>query len=309
MTQPVRSNERRSAAAHVIVLGNEKGGTGKSTVALHIAAALLKAGQRVATIDLDGRQRSLTRFITNRGAWAAHTGLNLELPVHSCIELGQTMQIADNETCEGQQFIDAVASLDRRVDFIVIDTPGTDSYLSRLAHSIADTLVTPLNDSLLDFDVLGIVDPATYAVTGVAHYAAMVRDARRSRRQLDGSTTEWIVVRNRLSMLASRNTQAVGDRLRDLSRELGFRPIDGLVERSIYREFLLRGMTALDDIDQAELGMRHHPGQIAAREEVKRLLEHLKLPLHERGRRRAANRAVWFDRVGKPLEADELLDA
>jgi chromosome partitioning protein len=111
----------------VIVLGNEKGGSGKSTVALHIAVALLKAGQRVATIDLDGRQRSLTRFITNRSAWAARTGLNLELPIHSCIELGQTMQIADNETCEYQQFIDAVASLDRRVDFIVIDTPGTDS--------------------------------------------------------------------------------------------------------------------------------------------------------------------------------------
>ena len=110
------------------------------------------------------------------------------------------MQIADNENRECQQFIDAVASLDRRVDFLVIDTPGTDSYLSRLAHSIADTLVTPLNDSLLDFDVLGIVDPATYAVIGVAHYAAMVRDARRSRRQLDGSTTEWIVMRNRLSM-------------------------------------------------------------------------------------------------------------
>jgi chromosome partitioning protein len=309
LAQPARSDERQSAAAHVIVLGNEKGGSGKSTVALHIAVALLKAGQRVATIDLDARQRSLTRFITNRGAWAAHTGLNLELPTHRCIEFGQTMQIADNENRECQQFIDAVASLDRRVDFLVIDTPGTDSYLSRLAHSIADTLVTPLNDSLLDFDVLGIVDPATYAVIGVAHYAAMVRDARRSRRQLDGSTTEWIVMRNRLSMLASRNTQAVGDRLRELSRELGFRPIDGLVERSIYREFLLRGITALDDIDQAELRMRQPPGQIAARAEVKRLLEHLKLPLHERGRRRAANRAVWFDEVGKPLEADELLGA
>jgi len=200
LAQPARSDERQSAAAHVIVLGNEKGGSGKSTVALHIAVALLKAGQRVATIDLDARQRSLTRFITNRGAWAAHTGLNLELPTHRCIEFGQTMQIADNENRECQQFIDAVASLDRRVDFLVIDTPGTDSYLSRLAHSIADTLVTPLNDSLLDFDVLGIVDPATYAVIGVAHYAAMVRDARRSRRQLDGSTTEWIVMRNRLSM-------------------------------------------------------------------------------------------------------------
>ena len=194
----VHRRERQSGSAHVVVLGNEKGGSGKSTVAFHIAIGLLKAGQHVATIDLDARQQSFTRYINNRSAWATRTGLNLELPAHFCIELGRTMQIADNENRECQRFIDAVGALDRSVDFLVIDTPGTDSYLSRLAHSIADTLVTPLNDSLLDFDVLGIVDPLTYGVTGVAHYAAMVQVARRERRRLDGCTTDWIVVRNRL---------------------------------------------------------------------------------------------------------------
>jgi chromosome partitioning protein len=305
----MQSSERRSGSAHVVVLGNEKGGSGKSTVALHIAIGLLKAGQRVATIDLDARQQTFTRYINNRSAWAARTGLNLELPVHFCIEQGQTMQIVDNENCECQGFIDAVGALDRNVDFLVIDTPGSDSYLNRLAHSIADTLITPLNDSPLDFDVLGIVDPVTYVVTGVAHYATMVREARRKRRQLDGSTADWIVVRNRLSAPASRNTQVHSGHLSELSLELGFRPIDGFVERPIYREFFLRGATALDDIDQAELRMRQSPDQIAAREEVKRLFGQLKLPLDERGRRRAANRAEWLSQVSKPFQADELFSA
>jgi chromosome partitioning protein len=199
----------RPASAHVIVLGNEKGGSGKSTVAWHVAVGLLKAGQRVATIDLDARQQSFTRTISNRRAWAARTGLDLEVPVHFCIEQGRAMQIADNEELECQRLVDAVNALDRNVDFILIDTPGTDSYLNRLAHSTADTLITPMNDSLLDFDVLGSVDPATYAVTAVAHYAAMVRQARRRRRQLDGSNIDWIVMRNRSSGLSSRSTQVV----------------------------------------------------------------------------------------------------
>jgi chromosome partitioning protein len=151
----------RSASAHVIVLGNEKGGSGKSTVASHVAVGLLKAGHQVATIDLDARQQSFTRYINNRRAWAAHTGLDLVVPVHFCIEQGRTMQIADNEELECQRLIDAVNGLDRNIDFILIDTPGTDSYLSRLAHSTADILITPMNDSFLDFDVLGSVDPTT----------------------------------------------------------------------------------------------------------------------------------------------------
>jgi chromosome partitioning protein len=142
------------------------------------------------------------------------------------------MQIADNEELECQRLIDAVNALDRNVDFIVIDTPGTDSYLSRLAHSTADTLITPMNDSLLDFDVLGSVDPITYAVTGVAQYAAMVRQVRRRRRQLDGSNIDWVVMRNRSSGLSSRSTHVLSGCLRQLSLELGFRPIDGFVERS-----------------------------------------------------------------------------
>jgi chromosome partitioning protein len=299
---------RQSGSAHVVVLGNEKGGSGKSTIALHVAVALMKAGQRVATIDLDCRQQSLTRYINNRSAWARRTGLDLELPVHCCIKRGETMQISDNETSEFQQFIDAVSMIERKFDFIVIDTPGSDSYLMRLAHSMADTLVTPINDSFLDFDVLGTVDPLTYAVTGESHYAEVVRDMRRKRRQLDGaSSTDWIVVRNRLSMQETRNKQLLVDGLNELSFRLGFRSIEGFAERVVYREFFPRGLTSLDDIDEATLATGPSLGHVTAREEVTSLLRHLKLPLDERGRRRAASRAEWFNQVDKPLELHEIL--
>ena len=165
--------------AHVVVLGNEKGGSGKSTIALHIAVALLKAGQRVATIDLDCRQRSFTHYIENRRAWTRRTGRALELPHHRFFDLGDNMQIADNESAEFSQFSEAVGEVEKCHDFIVIDTPGTDSYLMRLAHAMADTLITPLNDSFMDFDVLGTIDPTTYAVTGECQYAELARDARR----------------------------------------------------------------------------------------------------------------------------------
>ena len=305
----VQASQGQSGSAHVVVLGNEKGWSGKSTTALHIAVALMKAGQRVATIDLDCRQQSFTRYINNRQAWARRTGLDLDLPVHRCIKAGLTMHVADNEDSELTQFTDAVSAVERTFDFIVIDTPGTDSYLMRLAHSMADTLVTPINDSFLDFDVLGTVDPQTYAVTGESHYAEMVRDTRRKRRQLDGASSDWIVVRNRLSMIGSRNKQLVAEGLTELSFRLGFRSVDGFAERVVYREFFPRGLTALDDIDETTLGTRPNLGHVTAREEVTSLLRQLKLPLDERGRRRAANRAEWFNSVDKPLEVHDILGA
>ena len=305
----VQATPGQSGSAHVVVLGNEKGGSGKSTIALHVAVALLKAGQRVATIDLDCRQQSFTRYIGNRRAWARRTGLDLETPVHFCIKLGETMQIADNENSEFQQFMAAVSEVERSFDFIVIDTPGSDSYLMRLAHSMADTLVTPINDSFLDFDVLGTVDPATYSVTGESHYAGMVRDTRRQRRRLDGATTDWIVVRNRLSKFASRNNQLVADGLNQLSFRLGFRTVDGFAEREVYREFFPRGLTALDTLDEAGIGTSPSLDQMTAREEVTSLLRQLNLPLDERGRCRAANRAEWFNQVDKPLEVHDIFAA
>jgi chromosome partitioning protein len=276
---------------------------------LHVAVALLKAGQRVATIDLDSRQKSLTHYVENRQAWARRTGIELQIPYHTCITLGASMQIAENESAEATQFAAAVSVLEQAYDFIVIDSPGTDNYLMRLAHSMADTLISPINDSFLDFDVLGSVDPATYAVVGVSHYATMVRAARRQRRLLDGVVADWVVVRNRLSMLGSRNKQLIADVLDQLAIRLGFRAIDGLAERVVYRELFPRGLTALDDLDEATLGQRPNMAHVTAREEVKALLFNLKLPLDERGRRRAAARAEWFAQLDLPLEVDDIISA
>jgi chromosome partitioning protein len=298
----------RSSSAHVVVLGNEKGGSGKSTTAMHVAVALMNMGQRVATIDLDSRQKSFTHYIDHRRTWAARAGLPLKVPVHFCVARGATLRLDENEEIEFGGLIEAVASVEHSHDFIVIDTPGTDAYLMRLAHSMADTLITPLNDSFVDFDVLGTVDPTTFAVTGESHYAEMVRDARRQRRNVDGSHMDWIVVRNRLSMVGSRNKRLIGEGLTHLGARLGFRSIDGFAERLVYREFFPRGLTAIDNIDEETLGARPTLAHVTAREEVMALIAALKLPLDERGQRRAAARAEWAIAQQQPLELHDIIE-
>jgi chromosome partitioning protein len=293
----------------VIVLGNEKGGSGKSTTAMHVVVALLNVGQRVATIDLDSRQKSFTHYIENRRQWASRSGLNLKIPIHFCIARGSTLRLDENEAVEFAGLVEAVASVERSHDFIVVDTPGADSYLMRLAHSMADTLITPLNDSFVDFDVLGTVDPGTYEVTGESHYAEMVRDARRQRRLVDGARMDWIVVRNRLSTFGSRNKRLVADGLNQLAKRLGFRCAEGFAERVVFREFFPRGLTALDSLDEATLGTRPSLAHVTAREEVMAFIAELKLPLDERGQRRAAARAEWFSAQAQALELDDVIDA
>jgi chromosome partitioning protein len=296
----------KPVTAHVIVLGNEKGGSGKSTTAMHIAVALLQAGQRVATIDLDSRQKSFTHYVENRRAWATRAGIKLAVPEHYCIARGFGLRLEEVEAQEFGAFAEAVAVVERSHDFVVVDTPGADSYLMRLAHSMADTLITPLNDSFVDFDVLGTIDQTTFEVSGVSHYAEMVREARRQRRMVDGGLTDWIVVRNRLSTLGSRNKRLVGEGVDQLARQLGFRCTDGFAERVVYREFFPRGLTALDELDEDVLGQKPSLSHVTARDEVKRLIDALKLPIDERGKRRAAARAEWLATADKPLETPDL---
>jgi chromosome partitioning protein len=301
----VEQDQGRASSAHVVVVGNEKGGSGKSTTSMHVAVALLKAGQRVATIDLDSRQGSFTHYIDNRRAWAKRAGVNLELPRHFRVALAQGLRIDENEAAEFSGFAQAITTVEHTHDFVVIDTPGADTYLARLAHSMADTLVTPLNDSFVDFDVLARVDPQTYAVSNTSHYAELVREARRQRRIVDGKMIDWVVVRNRLSMLGSRNKRLVGEGVNELARQLGFRFIDGFAERVVYREFFPRGLTALDNLDEETLGTRPSVTHLTARQEVEALLASLKLPIDERGRRRVEARAEWATAASQPLDLHE----
>ncbi len=267
----------KARSVRVIVVGNEKGGSGKSTVAMHIAVALIKSGQSVATIDLDTRQKSFTTYIENRRAWARHAGRDLEIPNHLCFDEADNLATADQRAEGSRELASVLESLARDYAYIVIDTPGHDGHLTRLAHLKADILVTPLNDSFVDFDVLGTVDPATFAVSGTSHYARMVDDARSQRQLLDGVTPDWIVLRNRLSTLGSRNKRLVGDGLRELAQRLNFRCVEGLAERVIFREFYPRGLTAVDDLDEGTLGTRPTMSHVTARLEIESLLESMGL--------------------------------
>jgi chromosome partitioning protein len=304
----VQANIGPHKSAHVVVVGNEKGGSGKSTTAIHVAIALVKAGQKVATVDLDSRQKSLTHYIENRRMWARRENLALEIPLHFCVARSDGLRNDENEQAEFAAFAETIAAVEHNHDFVVIDTPGSDCYLMRLAHAMADTLITPLNDSFVDFDVLGTVDAETYALTGTSHYSEMVREARRQRRKVDQEAADWVVVRNRLSTLGSRNKRLLSEGLQQLGLQLGFRATDGFSERVIYREFFPRGLTALDRIDETTLGTRPNLSHVTAREEVQALLGALLLPIDEKGKRRAAARSEWFSSAHKPLEIQELLD-
>jgi chromosome partitioning protein len=265
------SAEAPMRPVRVIVVANEKGGSGKSTVAMHIAVALLKRGMRVATIDLDSRQQTFTHYIGNRRTWSERAGHPLAIPEHIALE-------PQDETTAARVLANALDTLGRSHDFVVIDTPGHDSPMMRLAHSMADTLVTPLNDSFVDLDVLGSLDPDTLASTGLSHYAETVAQAQQQRRVNGEVATDWIVLRNRLSMTPTRNKRLVGSGLEELSRRLGFRSIEGLAERVVFREFFLRGLTAFDELDEATLGKRPTMSHMTARLEVETLLEAMNLP-------------------------------
>jgi len=306
LNAPMKAIQQLRGSPHVIVVGNEKGGSGKTTIAIHIVAALLKAGQRVATIDLDSRQRSLTHYIEIRRGWARRSQLDLGMSTHFSIARTETARVDDNEAAEFAEFHRAISIAQDHHDFIVIDTPPHDSYLMRLAHSVADTLVTPLNDSFLDFDVLATLDPVTLAVTGISHYGQLVREARRHRRSIDRVFADWVVVRNRVAPgAASEPILRAG--LNELALSLGFRTAPDFHERQAYRDCFPHGLTALDELSETRPGIGAGPSDLAARDEVQGLLAALKLAIDDRGRRRAAVRAEWFASRDDPLRTDDIL--
>jgi len=274
---------------------------------MHIIVHLLNLGQRVSSIDLDCRQRSLTSYVNNRRRWAARQGIRLQIPEHFSPSRADGDSVRLNEEREFTEFAEAISKCERTADFIVIDTPGNDSYLMRLAHSMADTLVTPINDSFVDFDVLADIDPESHEIQGVSHFARMVREARRKRRIVDEVLIDWVVVRNRIATLDSRNNQRVANTLSELSAQLGFRVGEGICERVVFREFFPRGMTALDPIEEETLGSRPSLAHLAARREIRRLIDQLRLPVDERGKRRAEARRMWIESCREPLELGDVL--
>ncbi len=300
MIDPERPELR---SAHVIVVANEKGGTGKSTVSIHIAVALLKAGRRVATIDLDTRQRTLTRFLENRASWAAQSGQDAGLPFHHALDRGTSLSVVDNETREFADFADAIGQIEHAFEFVVIDTPASDSYLMRLAHSLADTLVSPINDSFIDVDVFSRVHHDRGQRGAIAHYADLVLEARRRRRQVDAGLIDWVLLRNRIASIPSNNARQIAVSLSRLAVELQFRTAEGLHDRVIFRELFPIGLTALDQIEAGTRSGTLTTSQLAARHEVGGLIALLQLPLAGDSTSHIDARHLWFDRMRRFYEA------
>ena len=248
---------------HIIVFANEKGGTGKSTTAVHVAIALQARGAQVAAFDLDHRQRTMGRYFDNRAATVQRTGRELPIPRH-----------ATHDGESEDRFNDVFAALAEDADFLVIDTPGRDDPFARIAASRADTLVTPMNDSFVDFDLIGQVHPETYKVTRPSFYAELIWDARKIRAKADGSTIDWVVLRNRVQHIEARNMRRMSEALDQLAKRVGFRIVPGLGERVIYRELFPAGLTMLDSGEFGSMGLAH----VAARQELREMMGALALP-------------------------------
>ncbi len=267
-----------NSTAHVIVLGNEKGGSGKSTTAFHLAIFLLYQGYKVATIDVDSRQQTLTKYVKNRLSWTIENGLKIPHPTHYHLPISRFDSIKDNQKQEFEHFRNSVIETEQNADFLIIDTPGFDTHLTRLAHSLADILITPLNDSLIDLDVLVRIDPNNGEVVELGHYSRLVQRARRERLVIDGRSIDWVLLRNRISMLASRNTHLLKAGLEQAALRLGCRVADGIAERVIFKSLFPIGLTIFDPLENNFLGAATNKSQASVRNEYLKLIQSLNLP-------------------------------
>ena len=269
--------DSRGMTAHIIVFGNEKGGSGKTTAAMHVAVSLARLGKSVATIDLDSRQRSLTRQLENRAAFAERTGVEIPMPERHVVERSNLKSLDAAAEEEARKFADTLADLQDKFAFIVIDTPGSDTQLSRLGHAMADTLVTPMNDSFVDFDLLARIDPQTFEVKQPSLYSDFVWDCRKRRLMARKPALDWVVMRNRISSTDARNKRRLSGALDRLAERISFRVAPGFGERVIFRELFPNGLTMLD-MPQPGLGISMSMSLVAARQEVRELMHTLKLP-------------------------------
>jgi chromosome partitioning protein len=176
------------------------------------------------------------------------------------------------------RFDAAFAEARGAADVILIDTPGGDTALSRAAHGLADQIVTPMNDSFVDFDLLGHVDPVTLELLKPSIYSESVWEARKQRAISQGrhATIDWIVVTNRLAVAAARNRQRLEERMEKLARRVGFRMGPGLRDRVIYRELFPFGLTVADlssEVRPVAVSLAH----VAARQELRNLMRALGL--------------------------------
>ncbi|OEJ68105.1 division plane positioning ATPase MipZ [Magnetovibrio blakemorei] len=258
---------------HVIIIGNEKGGSGKSTTVMHLAVSLLRQGLRVTVVDLDARQGTISRYFENRQLHMKKH--SLDLPIPELLTLRAEDGGGDAEGIE-ELLAGVFEDASNNADVIIADTPGSDTPMSRLAHSFADTLITPMNDSFIDLDVLAKIDPGTMTIKNPSHYAELVWQQRMIRAKRGRKAADWIVMRNRMGHTDSINKREIERLLADLAKRIGFRTVAGFSERVIFRELFHQGLTLMDVAEvsgESALSMSH----IAARQEVRALVEAINL--------------------------------
>lgn len=254
--------------AHIIVIGNEKGGAGKTTTSMHLLTSLLHLGFKVTSIDIDCRQKSLSRYLENRKLYSEKHSLNLLSPKHF------TLDESSNKEGDIKILNDFIKQELDSCDFLLIDTPGSNTTLSSFAHSMADTIITPINDSFLDLDVIAQIEADSLKIIRPSFYAQAIWEQKMQKAKRDKGEINWIVIRNRVSSIDAKNKQKMTEVLSKLSNRLGFRVSFGFNERVIYRELFLHGLTLLDikpGMTDITLNLSH----ITAKQELNNLLRQL----------------------------------
>ncbi|MCT4635917.1 MAG: division plane positioning ATPase MipZ [Rickettsiales bacterium] len=264
---------------HIIVIGNEKGGAGKTTTSMHLIASLLHLGFKVTSVDADCRQKSLSRYLENRAQHIKKHAVDLKIPKHFTLEESTDREVEQRRIQDHQQLkklVEAELSSEDIPDFLIIDTPGSNTYLSNYAHSIADTIITPINDSFLDLDVIAQIEADTFKIIRPSFYAQAIWEQKMEKAKRSRGEINWVVLRNRLSALDAKNKRKMSNVLDKLSARLGFKVASGFNERVIYRELFLHGLTLLDvkkGVMEVSLSLSH----IAAKQELNNLLHQLNI--------------------------------
>jgi chromosome partitioning protein len=265
-----------SGRAKIIVVGNQKGGTGKTTVAMHLAIGLLRRGLSVATVDLDAQQQSLTRYLANRALWCEENAIGLLRPRHRLIEASKADSRIAAEAENRLGLTEVLASTDPDSEVVILDCPAGEGPLSRAAHERADILVSPLNDSFVDLDPLLQFRPGSFQAQALGPYFRMLWEIRNDRRRRGERLFTWIVLRNRLSGLDDRNKRNLGYVLTRIAPIMRFHFVDGLSERIIFRQLFHQGLTVFD-CSEPLVGIFPTASHVAAQEELGLLLDSLEI--------------------------------
>ncbi len=263
---------------HVFVVGNEKGGAGKTTCSMHLIAGLLDRGFRVSSIDTDSRQHSLTSYITHRQDYNKNNpDKQVLMPYHQHLYESTNGSVSEKNAEEKSNFESAFVKASEGADYVVIDTPGSHTNLSRISHSFADTVITPINDSFVDLDVIAKVNKKDMKSSSPSIYSQMLWEQKIEKAERDEGTINWVVVRNRLSNLDSHNKRNINQALEALSKRIAFEIVPGFSERVIFRELFLHGLT-LVDLHRANYEKQFSLSHVAARQELRNFLDSLKVP-------------------------------